>query len=145
MLPRVRRLLLPEGQLRHDLPDGAEVQRVLDEMPLNPRRIAREWLIFVACLLVSLGIAVAISLHAREAALADAAAWVDATSHGLPAPSFSLLNRAGELPFWKASMVVLFLLYGTVALVRSVIWAVGALRQPAFGAINRSLGKEDQE
>jgi hypothetical protein len=63
----------------------ANRQRVLDEMPLNPRRIAREWMMFVACLLVSLGLAVAISLHSRAAAAADAAAWLAATFHGLPA------------------------------------------------------------
>jgi hypothetical protein len=107
---------------------------VLDEVPLNPRRIiAREWLIFVACLLVSLGSAVAVARHAPDAAAADAVAAADAAFAvpQRPAPPLSLLNRAGQIPFWKVSMAELLLLYGTVALARSVIWAVTTLRQPA--------------
>ncbi|HEV3455070.1 MAG TPA: hypothetical protein VHG32_00850 [Thermoanaerobaculia bacterium] len=106
---------------------------MLDEVPVSSRRIiAREWLIFVACLLGSLVIAGAIAWHARDAAKADALAAVDAVfaSPQQPEPPPSLLNRAGQLPFRKVSTALLLLFYVTVSLVRSVFWAVRALRQP---------------
>ncbi|HXO26350.1 MAG TPA: hypothetical protein VOA80_03335 [Thermoanaerobaculia bacterium] len=106
---------------------------MLDKVSLNSKRIiAREWLIFVTCLLVSLCLAGAIAWHARAAAAADATAALDAAfaESKQPEPPPSLLNRAGQLPFFKASTALLFLLYGTVALARSAFWAIKTLRKP---------------
>jgi hypothetical protein len=115
---------------------------MLDEMPLNQRRIAGEWLIFVACLLVGLGLAILISHQAKDAAAADAAAWLEANFRGLPAPDLSVLNRASHLPFWRLSTGLLVMIYASVCLVRSVFWAVGTLRRPAA---NRALVKEEDQ
>jgi hypothetical protein len=154
VLPRVRQLPLQEGELRSGLQDGAKVQRMLDEMPLNQKRIAGEWLVFVACLLVGVGLAIAISQQAPDAAAADAAAWIEANSRGFPAPGFSVLNRASHLPFWRLSVGLLLMLYTSVCLVRSVFWAVKTLGQPAVPGspeapvgvrrlLRRFLGTED--
>jgi hypothetical protein len=130
----MRQLRLPARQLRNGLQAGAEMQRMLDEMPVNLRIIiAREWLIFVACLVVSLVAAGAIAWHGRDV---DAAAALDASireAFVVPpqvGPHLSPLDHFSQLPYRRVSTVLLLGLYLTLSLFRSVFWAVTALRHP---------------
>lgn len=105
---------------------------------MNLRRIiAREWLIFVACLVVSLAVAGAIAWHAKDAAKADSLAALGAAFADPPPPEpppLSLLNRLGQMPFRRVSTATLLGLYVTVSLIRSVFWAVKAMRRSPAAA-----------
>jgi len=103
---------------------------MLDKMPLNQRRIAGEWLVFVACMFAGVGLAIVIAQQAPAATAADAAAWMEAHSRGLTEPDLSVLNRASHLPLWRLSAALLLMLYASICLARSVIWAVRTLRRP---------------